>query len=61
MENQISKNKKIGRPPYILDKKLFIKTLKRVQNGEINNLEAMKICNCKKTLYFKFKKEMEEK
>ena len=61
MENQISKNKKIGRPPYILDKKLFIKTLKRVQNGEINNLKAMEICNMKKTMYYRYKKEMEAK
>ena len=54
-----SKNK-VGRPKFVLDnKKLFIETLKRVKNKEINNLEAMKICNMRKTLYYKYKKQME--
>ena len=54
------KNKKMGRPPYVLNEKLFIKTLERVRTGEINNLQAMKICNCKKTLYYKYKKKYEQ-
>lgn len=51
--------KGVGRPPYILNKKLFIETLKRVKNKEISNVQAMSICNCRKTLYYKFKKELE--
>ena len=54
-----SKNK-VGRPKFVLDnKKLFIETLKRVKNKEINNLEAMRICNMRKTLYYRYKKQME--
>lgn len=60
MENKNLKNKRSkGRQPYILDKELFIKTLKRVHNKEISNIQAMQICNCRKTLYYKFKKELE--
>ena len=60
MENQKLKNKKIGRPPFILNKELFIKTLKRVKSGEISNIKAMEICNMRKTLYFKYKKQMDK-
>lgn len=57
MKNLKNKNcKKYGRPPYILNEKLFIKTLAKVKSGEINNLQAMEICNIKKTLYYKYKK-----
>lgn len=60
MENKKLKIKKIGRKPYILNEKLFIKTLEKVRTGEINNLQAMEICKCKKTLYYKYKKIYEE-
>lgn len=59
MEN--IKNKKIGRPPYILNEELFIETLKKVKNNEISNIQAMSICNCRKTLYYFYKKKLEEK
>ena len=60
MENKKLKIKKIGRKPFILNEKLFIKTLEKVKTGEINNLQAMEICKCKKTLYYKYKKIYEE-
>lgn len=60
MENKKLKIKKIGRKPFILNEKLFIKTLEKVRTGEINNLQAMEICKCKKTLYYKYKKIYEE-
>lgn len=61
MENKNLKNRrtKVGRPPYILNEKLFLETLKRVKNNEISNVEAMSICNCRKTLYYRFKKKLE--
>lgn len=55
-----NKYSKIGRPPFILNEKLFIKTLEKVRTGEINNLKAMEICKCKKTLYYKYKKIYEK-
>lgn len=54
-----SKNK-VGRPKFALEnKKLFEETLNRVKSKEINNIQAMAICNMRKTMYYKLKKEME--
>lgn len=57
MENLKIKKNKVGRPPYIPNKQLFIEILKRVETGEISNVEAMKLLNCKKTLYYFYKRE----
>ena len=60
MKKSNNKKSKIGRPPFVLNERLFIKTLERVKNGEINNLQAMEICKCKKTIYYKYKKIYEQ-
>lgn len=57
MENLKIKKNKVGRPPYRPNKRLFIETLKRVEKNEISNVQAMKLLNCKKTLYYFYKKK----
>lgn len=51
---------KVGRPKYQVNKKEFIKTLKKVRNNEITNVQAMQILNCRKTLYYYYKNQFKE-
>lgn len=51
---------KVGRPKYQLDKDVFIKILKKVESNEITNVQAMQILNCRKTLYYYYKKQFKE-
>lgn len=50
------KNKKVGRPQYIVNLKLLQKLYKQVEENKLTNEQAWNIAKCKKTLWYKMKK-----
>ena len=50
------KNKKMGRPKYVVDFKLLQKLFKEVKENKMTNEQAWIIAKCKKTLWYKMKK-----
>lgn len=50
------KNKKVGRPRYVVDLKLLQRLYKEVAEDKITNEQAWAIAKCKKTLWYKMKK-----